>query len=88
MMPSPCILLLLWVIHNCRLKVQATDKMTGELPSTLHTVIAFTCDLQGESRIMWSCLGISFENTPFEVVRKETRESQFGPHYFKKRENI
>ena len=33
---------------------------------------------------MWSCSGVSFENTPF--VRKETRECQFGPHYFKKRE--
>ena len=35
---------------------------------------------------MWSCSGVSFENTPFEIVRKETRECQFGPHYFKKRE--
>ena len=35
---------------------------------------------------MWSCSGVSFENKPFEVVRKETRECQFGPHYFKKRE--
>ena len=60
--------------------------MTGELPSTLHTVIAFTCDLQGKSRMMWSCSGISFENTPFEIVQKEMRECQFGPHYFKKRE--
>lgn len=34
---------------------------------------------------MWSCSGVSFENTLFEVVRKETRECQFGPHYFKKR---
>ena len=74
------------MIRNCRLKVQAIDKMTGELPSTLHTVIAFTCDLQWKSRIMWSCSGVSFEKTPCQVVRKETRECQFGPHYFKNRE--
>ena len=41
---------------------------------------------QGKPRIMWSYSGTSFDNTPFEVVRKETRECQFGPHYFKKRE--
>ena len=42
--------------------------------------------MQGKLRIMWSYSGVSFDNTPFEVVRKETRECQFGPHYFKKRE--
>ena len=38
---------------------------------------------------MWSRSGVSFQYTPFEVVRKETRECQFGPHlahYFKKRD--
>ena len=35
---------------------------------------------------MWSHAGVSFENTPFEVGRKESRHCQFGPHYFKKRE--
>ena len=44
--------------------------MTGELPSALHRVIAFTCDLQGKSRIMWSCSGVSFENTSFKIARK------------------
>lgn len=29
---------------------------------------------------------MSIENSPFQVVRKESRECQFGPHYFKKRE--
>ena len=64
----------LWLVH--------------ELPSILHTVIAFTCDIQEKSRIMWSCSRVSFESTPFEVVWKETSEYQFGPHYFKKRESI
>ena len=42
-----------------------TDYLIGEI---LHTVIGFTpCDLQGKSRIMWNCLGVSFENPPFEV---------------------
>lgn len=35
---------------------------------------------------MWSYSGISFENTPFQVVQKQTKECQFGPHYFKKRQ--
>ena len=42
-----------------------TDYLIGEI---LHTVIGFTpCDLRGKSRIMWNCLGVSFENPPFEV---------------------
>ena len=40
---------------------------------------------QGNSRIFWSHLKASFDNTPFEIVRKDRRECQFGPHYFKKR---
>ena len=35
---------------------------------------------------MWNCCGVTIENCPFEVMRKETRECQFGSHYFKKRE--
>ena len=31
-------------------------------------------------------MGISFDNTPFEIARKERRECKFVPHYFKKRE--
>lgn len=52
----------------------------------LHTVSAFTMSLLGKSQVMWSYSGVSFENTPFKVVRKDTRECQFGPHYFKKRD--
>lgn len=36
--------------------------------------------------MMWTCNGLSIEDSPFQVVHKETRECQFGPHYFKKRE--
>ena len=58
-----------------------------------HAIITTcTCmQLQGKPRIMWNHLGTFFENTPFEVVRKETRECQFGPHYVRKqkeRENL
>lgn len=34
---------------------------------------------------MWNYSGVSIENSPFQLVRKETRECQFGPHYFKRR---
>ena len=34
---------------------------------------------------MWSHCGRSIENSPFQLVHKETRDCQFGRHYFKKR---
>ena len=35
---------------------------------------------------MWSYAKRSIENSPFQVVHHETRDCQFGQHYFKKRE--
>lgn len=35
---------------------------------------------------MWNYSGRSIENSPFQIVHKQTKDCQFGQHYFKKRE--